>query len=132
MNKKLKRFLKYSAIGVSTFIIDLSILWFLTDVAGVYYLLATLFAFLVGVTINYFASRHFVFKGTSRGVKKGYEYFLGIVSLGVILTLSIMYVLVNFTQLNILEARIITSGFIGIFNFLMNDTFNFKIKDLSV
>lgn len=128
MNNKIKRFLKYSVIGVSTFIIDLSILWFLTDVLGAHYLFATFFAFLVGVSINYFTSRRLVFKETSRGLRIGYIYFLGIVVCGVTLTLGIMYVLVNYTQLNILEARIITSGFIGIFNFLMNDTFNFKIK----
>ena len=128
MNKKIKRFLKYSVIGVSTFVIDLSLLWFLTDVAHVHYLLSTFFAFLIGVSINYFVSRRIVFKETSRGVKDGYIYFLGILICGVSLTLGIMYVLVNFTQLNILGARIITSGFIGVFNFLMNDTFNFKMK----
>lgn len=128
MIRKIKRFLKYSVIGVSTFGIDLSLLWFLTDIVGVHYLLATLIAFLVGVSINYFASRYIVFNETSRGWKSGYVYFLSIVLAGVSLTLGIIYILVNFTKLSLLEARIITSGFIGIFNFLMNDIFNFKMK----
>lgn len=128
MNKKIKRFFKYSTIGVSTFILDLLFLWFLTAVMGIHYLFSTFLAFLVAVSINYFISRKVVFHETERGVGAGYMYFLGIVICGVSLTLGIMYILVNFMQLNIILARIVTSGFIGIFNFLMNDTFNFKMK----
>ncbi|MDB5204188.1 MAG: GtrA family protein [Candidatus Taylorbacteria bacterium] len=128
MSKKTRRFLKYSIIGVSTFIIDLSLLWFLTDVIHIYYLVSTFIAFMVGVTINYFVSRRMVFNETARNLKTGYLYFLIVVSFGIVFTLGIMYILVNYAHLSIIGSRIVTSGFIGVFNFLINDTFNFKIK----
>ncbi len=128
MNKRVKRFFKYSLVGISTFLIDLFLLWFFTSYLGIQYLVSTSIAFLVGVTINYFVGRKIVFKETARAVGQGYMYFLAIVSFGIISTLAVMYGIVNYTHLNIITARIITSGFIGIFNFLMNDIFNFKIK----
>ncbi len=123
-----KRFLGYSVIGVGTFLFDLYLLNIFTNKLGWYYLQAVVASFLIAVSINYALSRHFVFKGTTRSVTAGYIYFLQIVLVGVLLTTGSVYILVEFTSLEPLQARVYTAGIVGVFNFLMNNFFNFKVK----
>lgn len=126
--KLTKRFLGYSIIGVGTFLFDLYLLNIFTNQLGWYYLQAVIVAFLIAVSINYALSRYFVFKGTTRSVAKGYLYFLQIVIFGVLLTTGFVYLLVEYTPLQPIQARVYTAGIVGIFNFLMNNFFNFKVK----
>ena len=125
--ERFQRLLKYSLVGVTTFLFDLSLLWILTDFIHLNYLLAAFIAFFVAVSINYFVSRHKVFKSSERGLREGYLYFLLIVSAGVLIMLGLMYVFVSLLHLNILIARTIVAGFVGLFNFFVNDKFNFKM-----
>jgi putative flippase GtrA len=125
---RIKRFVKYSVVGVSTFLLDLLLLYIFTDIFSINYLVSTLVAFLTAVSINYFICRRQVFSSSKRGIKDGYLYFLIIIFFGVIITLGLMYVLVDILNIYVLHARIIVAGFVGIFNFLINDKFNFKLS----
>jgi len=121
------RFAKSTSVGVSTFLFDLVLLFVLTDFFGMNYVIAAGLAFLVAVTLNYFISRRFVFKGTERSVHHGYLFFLGIVGTGLVFITGLMYVLVDVVGLPMLPSRILIAGVVGIWNYLMNLHFNFKV-----
>jgi len=123
-----KRFIKYSLIGCLTFLFDLLLLYVSVDVLHINYLLSVFCAFLIAVSVNYFLSRKEVFVGSGRGPVLGYLYFLTIISGGVVIMLGLMYLLVEIFQMDIFVARVSVAGLVGIFNFLMNDRFNFKMK----
>lgn len=123
----IKRFLKYSAVGVSTFIFDLILLYVLVDVYGLPQVSAAGLAFLMAVSINYWLSRRFVFKGTLRGVKAGYSNFILIAVAGLLIVMSGMYMLTEQFGLPYLLARIITAAVTGSWNYLINLFVNFKV-----
>ena len=89
------RFLKYTSIGVGTFVLDLGLLYILTDFLGLNYVIAAGMGFLLAVTLNYFLSRKFVFAGTDRSQKEGYAIFLFIAFIGLAIVTGGMYVLVG-------------------------------------
>lgn len=122
-----RRFLKYSVVGVSTFIFDLLLLFVLTDYLGINYVVAAGGAFVVAVSINYVVSRKYVFRGTERGVHSGYGYFLAIALIGLLFVMGSMYILVEVLTLHYLFSRVCIAGITGMFNYLTNLYLNFKV-----
>lgn len=121
------RFLKYSTIGGSTFLVDLLLLYVLIDVFQVQYVFASGIAFLIAVSLNYVVSRRFVFAGSLRGIGRGYVNFLLIAGVGLCAVMIGMYVLVGVFSLPYVLSRISIAGITGVWNYLMNLYVNFKV-----
>jgi putative flippase GtrA len=127
MPLSIQRFLKYSAVGGSTFAFDLALLFVLTDFFGMQYLIAAGGAFLIAVSCNYFISRRYVFKKTTTGLGNGYLNFFAIAGAGLLVVMGGMYVLVAQLGVNYYLARIGIAGLTGFWNYLLNLYVNFKV-----
>ncbi len=128
MSRSIIRFLKYSVVGTSTFSVDLMLLYVLTDVLLVNYVIATGLAFVLAVSINYALSRRYVFKGSLRNLKEGYLNFLVIASIGLLIVMGGMYILVSLFSFNYLISRIGIAAVTGFWNYLLNLFVNFKVS----
>ena len=127
MTLRLKRFLRYSAVGASTFLFDLLLLWVQVEKFHAYYLHAAVSSFLIAVSVNYFLSRRWVFKGSRRRLAAGYLYFLKTAVAGALATGFLMWVLCNITHEPYLLIRIIIAAFIGMGNYLIHLYLNFRV-----
>ena len=125
--QSVRRFLRYSCVGVGTFALDLCMLYTLTTYAHFAYYIATPVAFFVGVSFNYAISRKVVFKGTQRSWHGGYAHFIIIALIGMLLTTTSVVLLVQCGRLQYLIARILVAGVIGVGNYLLNLYWNFKV-----
>lgn len=112
--------IRYGFVGATAFIADFGSLFILTEYAGVHYQLSAAFAFIIGLTINYFLSIRWVFNST------GYERhqlmeFLGFAIVGVIglgLNALIMYLAVDLVSLHYMAAKLISTAIVFFWNFL--------------
>jgi len=102
-------------------------LYFTVSVAGVPYYVATPISFLIAVSVNYAASRRFVFSGTERSWHGGYAYFIFAALAGAIVTTGLVAILVSLLGLYYLIARVLVAGIVGIANYLFNLYFNFRV-----
>ncbi len=127
MNNTVLRFLKYFAVGFSTFLIDLFLLYVLTDIFLINYLLSTGLAFITAVSINYYFSRKIVFKKTSVKFSKGYYGFVIISGTGLLFIILLMAVFVELFLWNYLISRILVAGIVGVLSYLANLFINFKV-----
>ncbi len=125
--KKLTRFLTYISIGVSTFILDLGLLFLFTETFGLQYLVATAIAFLLAVSLNYFLSRKFAFKGTERSLLHGYIYYMQFAIIGALFITFLMWLLSNYTDFHYVAIRTAIAAVVGIVNYLLNLYVNFKV-----
>jgi len=121
------RFARYSSVGVGTFLLDLALLFVLTDFLKVQYVVATGIAFFFAVSLNYLISRKTVFRGSERSLKGGYLNFIIFALAGMVTSMLGMYILVSVFALYYIYARIIVAGFVGMWNYLMNLYVNFKV-----
>ena len=126
----LYRFLRYSSVGVGTFLFDLAMLYILTSKFGVPYYISTAVSFFVAVSINYVISRRFVFGETERSWHTGYGYFLIVVLVGLAATTGLVVLLVTYAHLYYLLARILVAGVVGMGNYLINLNYNFKVAGI--
>jgi putative flippase GtrA len=125
--KGLLRFARYLAVGVSTFLLDLGLLFLAVHFGRIPYYIATPCAFLIAVSLNYALSREIVFRGTERKWHHGYVYFATVALGGAALTTTLVTLLVSQLGLFYLLARIIVAGIVGMGNYLFNLHLNFKI-----
>jgi putative flippase GtrA len=127
MPPTIKRFIKYSSVGVSTFVFDLLLLYILTDFLDLHYITAAGAAFIVAISLNYFLSHKYVFKGSARTIQSGYINFLGIALIGLLLVMGGMYVMVSILGFNYIISRIGIAGLTGFWNYLINLFLNFNV-----
>lgn len=127
MNLRFRRFLRYTVVGVSTFLFDLLLLWIQVEMFHVHYLHAAVTGFLVAVSANYFLSRRWVFKGSSRRLAAGYLYFFKTAVAGALTTGFLMWLFSTATNGPYLLIRIAIAGIIGIGNYLIHLYLNFRV-----
>ncbi|MFZ1987623.1 MAG: GtrA family protein [Minisyncoccia bacterium] len=128
----MRRFFRYTLVGVSTLLFDLGLLYLLTSIAGVPYYLSTPISFCIAVSINYAVSRNIVFRGTKRPWGHGYLYFAGVALLGASVTTGLVAALVAYLGLYYLFARILVAGVVGMGNYFFNLYVNFNVAGRSL
>ena len=126
-SRALRRFLKYTLVGGSTFAFDLLLIWLMTEFLGVPYWASTAIGFVIAVSINYFVARRYVFKGTERKIHHGYLYFISLAGGGAFLVTAAVAALVATFALHYLVARVLVACVMGMANYLFNLHFNFKV-----
>ncbi|GAB6140771.1 hypothetical protein JCM14076_15000 [Methylosoma difficile] len=125
--RSLHRFFKYAMVGGSTFLFDLLLLYLFTGVFNADPVWSAGIAFLIAVSINYFISRKYVFKGTLRSLHAGYGGFLLIAGCGLAIVTGGMYLMVNVLAWNYLLSRVLIAFVTGTWNYLLNLYVNFKV-----
>ncbi|HVY73005.1 MAG TPA: GtrA family protein [Candidatus Paceibacterota bacterium] len=121
------RFVKYSTVGVATFVLDLALLYCAVRVLNVPYYAATPCTFLIAVSVNYVLSRKFVFAKTERPTYTGYAYFISGALCGAIATTALTVALVTYLHIFYIAARVLVAALVGIGNYLFNLHINFKV-----
>ena len=127
MSPAVRRFLRYTAVGLITFGVDLTLLFIFIDVFLVPPVIASGVSFLIAVTLNYVVSRRYVFSQTKRDIKTGYGNFLVIVLVGLGVVMGGMYLLVTILGFNYLISRLFVASLTGVWNYMMNLYINFKV-----
>ena len=105
--------------GIAT-LIDLAVVYLVYQVMGIHYLVATTLAFIIATVFNYWASMRYTFE-SKFGAGQKYQEFLLFVLLsvtGLILTVVLMYVAVNYWHLAVLVAKILVTIVVMQFNFV--------------
>lgn len=123
----LKRFLRYSVVGVGTFLFDLVLLFFFIDFLSIHYLLATALAFLIAVSINFIISRNVIFKKTERNNLHSYIYFVSFATLSLFLITGMMYLFVTVLEAHYVISRILIASGVGMLTYLLHLSVTFKV-----
>ncbi len=126
-------FFKYLIPGILTTALEVVALIFLLrnmHTRGFWYLCAVGVTFVIGTTIQYFAVHRFVFKDSEREFKDGYAYFMLVALVGLILTLSLVFIFTFVLSVHPIRARVITAIIVGVWNFLANYFLSFEMHKI--
>lgn len=123
----IRRFVRYAAVGVSTFLLDLAMIYVAVTYLHVPYAPAVFVSFLIAVSCNYALSRAHVFKGSERKWHHGYASFMGVALIAASVTTGLATFLVTVFGVQFLLARTIIAGVVGMGNYLFNLYVNFNV-----
>lgn len=118
---------RYILSGGVAFIIDFSVLWFLTEVVDFHYLVSTIIANTVGLIVTYIFSIFWIFD--SRSVKnKTIEFtvFALIGVIGILMTLFFMWLITDIIGVSYLISKVITVSFVAVIGFILKKLILFR------
>lgn len=114
-------------VSTSVFLLGLWLLWFLVSWCKVDEVLASGIGFVTANTLHYALGRVWIFAGSSRAMTTGFAFFLANSALGLGVTVGLFALLVNYTSMHYLIARIVVSIFAGLAMFVLNAALNFRL-----
>ena len=125
----MKRFIKFSVVGLSGTLVNMAI-YALAVNSGLYYLLAAIISFLFAVTNNFYWNFRWTFKGQAafRSRRNKYFRFLAVSVLNLGINLLLLRLFVETLNMDKTLAQLVSIGLVSILNFLMNSRFTFGEK----
>jgi len=127
----LKHMIKFAIVGSIGAVINLSILYCLTELFNFYYIFSEIVAFTVAVTNNYILNKLWTFKRKleEEFILKYFEYvFINLISLA--LNLCLLFTLVESFEVWYLYAEVVATGGGFLINFCGNKFWTFRNKKL--
>ena len=121
---------RYLFVGGIAFIADWGTLAILT-LLGLHYLIATAIAFLIGLTVNYFLSKAFVFRAeqASTGAAGEFIVYALIGAAGLAITSGLMYCAVELAKMHPLVAKCVIAVIVLAWNFFMRKILLYRRKE---
>ncbi len=128
-NKLIKyKFIRFAFSGSIATIIDIILLYILTEYIGIWYLISAIFSFLVGSITHFSISRHWVFKNLEKTFWRQYLSFFIIHLGGLAINITGLYILVEYFKIYYIIAKLLVVILGVTWTFLGNKKFTFKNK----
>lgn len=121
MKKLFEQIVKFGIVGVIATIIDWSIFYALFNLTGMWYILAKTIAFAISTVFNYYLSMKYVFvsKYSKDQRHREFQIFILLSIIGMLLTLSLLWFVVEIIGINANIANIIVAVIVMVCNFVM-------------
>lgn len=119
-------FFKFAFVGLIGTIINLLILYSLTEYFGIYYLFSAIFSFVIAATSNFFFNKIWTFKEKAREeTLKKYAQFFSVSVAALIINLLFLYIFTEVFGIYYLISQAIAIGIALIINFTGNKIWTF-------
>jgi len=121
---------KYYAIGASGILVNLGLLYYLTEYVGLWYFLSYALAISVSITSNFVLNKFWTFIDSidSQRTIVMYVKFVSVSMLGMAVQLGSIYVLVESLTVYYMLAALISICIAGAINFIINRRWTFGVK----
>jgi putative flippase GtrA len=111
-------FIRYALCSLLALGVDMGLLLLLHHVAGLHYLLAAAVGFMAGLFVAYALSVRFAFSQRRvADARSEFILFASVGLLGLALTQILLHAFVDGTGMAVAPAKIVTAGFVFLFNF---------------
>ncbi|MBK0348760.1 GtrA family protein [Aerococcaceae bacterium zg-ZJ1578] len=121
MQKLIQQIVKFGIVGVIATLIDWTIFYVLFGTFHIWYLLAKTIAFAISTIFNYYLSMKYVFVSRFEAKERSREFqlFVLLSLIGLLLTLGLMWIVVELLSVNPAIANILVAIVVMITNFVL-------------
>jgi len=120
----------YALCGGVAALVNISLLYLLTDMVGMHYIVSAISAFPFAVLTNYALNKYFNFKNFSRKYSQQITKFATVAIGGLVLNVFFLYVLVEFFNLWYIIAAIISGAIIFFYSYAMHRYWSFNDRKI--
>lgn len=125
-----KQAAKYYAVGASGVLVNLGLLFYLTEYVGLWYFLSYSVAISASITSNFILNKFWTFRDSMNSQRTIVMYvkFVSVSMLGMAIQLGSVYLLVESLTIYYMVAALISICIAGAINFMINRRWTFGIK----
>lgn len=116
--ERLLEIIRFCFVGSVSFLMDYSLLYVLTEFAGIYYLYSSAISFSVTVVFNYWLCVIYVFKGAKKQTPRQAIIFFTTGAVGLLLNQLCMWLFVAIAGLHYMIAKIGATIIVTIWNYI--------------
>lgn len=116
--ERMLEIVRFCFVGGVSFLMDYTLLFVLTEFAGLYYLYSSAISFSVTVVFNYWLCVIYVFKGAKRQTTRQAIIFFGTGVIGLGLNQLCMWLFVAVAGLHYMLAKIFATAIVTIWNYV--------------
>jgi putative flippase GtrA len=122
------KFVLYVAVGGVCALLNLAVLWLLTDVLGIHYLVSNTISFFALTPLGFVLQKLMTFR--TPGVHAGIEWprYFATMGTSFAANFALMYMLVSLAGIWYLAANVITTVLLLVANFLVNLRWSFRVQ----
>lgn len=125
-----KQFIKFGIVGAIGTLINIAILYSLTEYIDIYYIISEIIAFFVAGLNNYIWNKLWTFKEKIKDqVVSKYVQFIVISLISLFVNISTLYVLVEYFKFWYVLAEVVAIVIAFLLNFIGNKVWTFRSKD---
>lgn len=127
MKRIFHEFIKFSFVGASGVLVNLTVLYFFTEFLKVYYIISALFAFLVALTSNFILNKIWTF-GEGFRYKTFHKYgkYFVVNVFALIINLVFLFLFTEFIGFHYMISQLIAIGIALFINFTGNKLLTFS------
>lgn len=122
------QFFRYAFVGGIATVVDMALLFFLTDLVGIHHLISAIFSFVAGLVTNFSLSKLLVFKANEARVTPLMEFVsytvIGVIGLG--LTELILFAFTSGLKLHYILSKIIATIIVFLWNYVARKVIVYK------
>lgn len=122
------KFLTYAVVGGICTLLNLGVLWLLTSVLGLHYLLSTMISFVTLTPIGFWLQKLMTFRTPRAAASVEWPRYFATMGSSFAANLGLMYVLVSVLGVWYLAASVIVIMLLLATNFLLNDRWSFALR----
>ena len=122
------KFLSYAAVGGLCAILNWVLLWLLTSVLGLHYLVSTALAFFALTPVGFWMQKLVTFRTPRAHAGIEWPRYFAVMGSSLAANLALMYLLVSLLGLWYLAASVVVTLAFLIGNFLLNDRWSFALR----
>jgi len=124
-----KQFILYFFVGGAAAIVEWSGFFLLNGILSFHYIAAAILSFALSTLSNWFLGRRFVFKKNDRTISLSSEItaIYVVSTMGLILNLIFMYVFIDKAGLQAMPSKVIATGIVFFWNFVIRKVLIYKI-----
>ena len=121
---------KYYAVGASGVLVNLGLLFYLTEYVRLWYFLSYALAISASITSNFILNKFWTFRDSlnSQRTIVMYVKFVSVSLLGMAIQLGTVYLLVESLSVYYMLAALVSISIAGVINFIINRRWTFGIK----
>ncbi len=120
------KFIRFSISGGVATLVDISLLYILTEYIGIWYLISSIFSFITGSITHFTISRHWVFKNFKKTFWHQYKSFFAIHLGGLAINITGLYILVEYFDIYYILAKLLVVVLGVTWTFFANKKFTFN------
>ena len=120
------QFIKFCLVGSTGALIHLGLLYSLTEVFHIWYMVSSAAAFMVAVANNFVLNKYWTFRDKTPQIPRQFVVYTVVNSISLGINLSVLYILTEYTGMWYMTAQIIAIFVALTNNYLGNKRFTFS------